>query len=455
MNFRTLTSLMRSSREDRRINTLAVIAFAVSMGVFLTVMGGFHAFLVRSQNAAQIFSDREVRLDADGYIFLASIAAALIVAPLITLSAHATRLTLRRRDRRLSILRLIGATQSQTTLLTVAESASQALAGSLVGCLLYIAAIPLVRLLVFQGVPFTFSQLWVGVPLMLAAVAVITLICVLSALFSLHRVNVTPLGVSMRASGVKVTKRRAIIGAALFLIVLIAFSMRLGKDAGYLVMGIVGAAGLGISVGVLNLVGPWVIKVWAKICVRHPRSAASLIGLRRLLDDPKRAWRSTAGVGLAIFVCSITAAAASAAGTGGQQRPSQVIASHDVGLGGMLTLGFVALLAAVSAMVTQSAMVYDQSDQYISLALEGADRKILDKARRIETVTPLLVITVISALMGLLLLSPAGAAGMKVASFLPTYLGMVTACVLLIILGGMASHIASRQVARQMVRQDD
>ena len=144
-----------------------------------------------------------------------------------------------------------------------------------------------------------------------------------------------------------------------------------------------------------------------------------------------------------------------AAGTGGQQRPSQVIASHDVGLGGMLTLGFVALLAAVSAMVTQSAMVYDQSDQYISLALEGADRKILDKARRIETVTPLLVITVISALMGLLLLSPAGAAGMKVASFLPTYLGMVTACVLLIILGGMASHIASRQVARQMVRQDD
>ena len=130
MNFRTLTSLMRSSREDRRINTLAVIAFAVSMGVFLTVMGGFHAFLVRSQDAAQIFSDREVRSDADGYIFLASIAAALIVAPLITLSAHATRLTLRRRDRRLSILRLIGATQSQTTLLTVAESASQALAGS-------------------------------------------------------------------------------------------------------------------------------------------------------------------------------------------------------------------------------------------------------------------------------------------------------------------------------------
>ena len=99
-------------------------------------------------------------------------------------------------------------------------------------------------------------------------------------------------------------------------------------------------------------------------------------------------------------------------------------------------------------------MVYDQSDQYISLALEGADRKVLDKARRIETVTPLLVITVISALMGLLLLSPA-AAGMEVASFLPTYLGMVTACVLLIILGGMASRIASRQVARQMVRQDD
>ncbi len=43
-----------------------------------------------AQNAAQIFSTVRVRSDADRYIFLASIAAALIVAPLITLSAHAT-----------------------------------------------------------------------------------------------------------------------------------------------------------------------------------------------------------------------------------------------------------------------------------------------------------------------------------------------------------------------------
>ena len=177
ISFRLANSLMRSSKDDRRINALAILAFTVSMGIFLTVIGGFHAFVIRSQEAKTLFTNPITQEMASSYIIYAGIAIALIIAPLATLSAHAARLTLRRRDRRLSTLRLAGATQAQTTLLTVMESARQALIGSLLGCLLYLTCIPLVRLIVFQGLPFSFSQLWVGFPIMIAAVVTITLIC--------------------------------------------------------------------------------------------------------------------------------------------------------------------------------------------------------------------------------------------------------------------------------------
>ena len=48
ISFRLANSLMRSSKDDRRINALAILAFTVSMGIFLTVIGGFHAFVIRS-----------------------------------------------------------------------------------------------------------------------------------------------------------------------------------------------------------------------------------------------------------------------------------------------------------------------------------------------------------------------------------------------------------------------
>ena len=87
--------------------------------------------------------------------------------------------------------------------------------------------------------------------------------------------------------------------------------------------------------------------------------------------------------------------------------------------------------------------------------MEGADRKVLDKARRVETVTPLLMVTIICTILGLLLLSTAGMQTMVSPTFLPSYLLMVAASVALVIFGGMASRIASRQVSARMVRQDD
>lgn len=458
ISFRLANSLMRSSKDDRRINALAILAFTVSMGIFLTVIGGFHAFVIRSQEAKTLFTNPITQEMASSYIIYAGIAIALIIAPLATLSAHAARLTLRRRDRRLSTLRLAGATQAQTTLLTIMESARQALIGSLLGCLLYLTCIPLVRLIVFQGLPFSFSQLWVGFPIMIAAVVAITLICMLSSLISLRKVNISPLGTSMRVGNPQMSKARIAVGAVLFAFVAFIFTRRAGGGQDMLGKVLIAVAGVSIIVGVINLIAPLFISLFAKLLVLHPINASWLIGLRRLIDDPKRAWRSSAGVGLAVFVCAI-AAAAEVTSAGGSNKPSYDQAMQiymlDIGTGGRLTLAFVSILASVSAMVTQSAMVYDQADQYLSLSMEGADRKVLDKARRVETVTPLLMVTIICTILGLLLLSTAGMQTMVSPTFLPSYLLMAAASVALVIFGGMASRIASRQVSARMVRQDD
>ncbi len=90
MNFRTLTSLMRSSTKTGASTSLPVCVRGI-YGVFLTVMGGFHAFLVRSQEMPRRYflTVSTVRCRRI-YSQQRSIAAALIVAPLITLS-HATR----------------------------------------------------------------------------------------------------------------------------------------------------------------------------------------------------------------------------------------------------------------------------------------------------------------------------------------------------------------------------
>ncbi|BAR07054.1 transporter [Scardovia inopinata] len=455
MNFRTLSWLMRSSKDDKRISLLAIIAFTVSVGVCLTVVGGFHAFWIRNANAHILFHDAETIQYTNEYILLATVALGLIIAPLATLSAQAARLTLRRRDQKLAILRLIGATQTQTTLLALADSTAQALTGSLCGCLLYVCAIPLVRLLVFQGLPFTFSQLWVGFPLMLSAVAAVTLICLMSAWISLRRVNVSPLGVSMRTRARGLSKTRLIAGILIVIIVMILFSSRFGSQIGIVAVLATIFIGFSAVVGALNLVGPWIISVWARLRVRHPRNAAHLIGLRRIIDNPKRAWRSSAGVGLAIFVCAIAAASSVMSQGMGKQSAASRIYLADIGTGGKLTLAFVALLAAVSAMVTQSAMVYDQKDHYLSLTMEGADHSMLDQARRVETVAPLLIVSLISAGCGLLILSTAGAGLMMSSGFLLSYVLMVTACLSLVIVGGLASRLASRQVTKQLVRQDD
>ena len=373
MNTFQLWSLLRkrsAGRSDPQKLTsfLAVIAFAVTTAVTLIVLGGWNAFAVRGENATG---------DEALYPALAATASALLLIPLSTLGAAAARLAMARRDERLAALRLAGATTRQVSALTLFEACSQALLGALIGVAGYFALIPIVQLVVFQQRPFSYAELllpWWALPL--AAVGVVAVAAV-SAGSSLRKVSISPLGVAARVRPSPLHWSRLVPLAVVVVAFIAAFNSG-QADTAILAAFLVGGLAL------LNLVGPLVIMLIGHIWASRAATAESLIGARRLIDNPKNAWRSVGGVGLATFIAGMAAVMA-AFGTPGDPDPYLA----DMGKGGILTLVIAAVVAAVSTGVMQAGRVIDQRNEYRTLALAGMDMKLMNKARMKETRVPL------------------------------------------------------------------
>ncbi|BDZ38455.1 hypothetical protein [Microbacterium suwonense] len=96
MNPRVLALLLRPSRDQLAVIALPAIAFALVTTLLLAVIGGAQKFWTWTD------------ADAGLYQALAAIALVLLVVPLATLGGAAARLSARRRDERLSTLRLLG-----------------------------------------------------------------------------------------------------------------------------------------------------------------------------------------------------------------------------------------------------------------------------------------------------------------------------------------------------------
>ena len=306
---------------------------------------------------------------ASTYVVLAIFACVLLVVPFAALAGSAARLAASRRDARLAALRLAGATTGQVVRLTALDAAGQALVGSLIGIIGYFAIMPLIMLLNFQNQRFTFEQLWVGSIALVAVVAGVTVLALVSALITLRRVAITPLGVMSRAAEPLPAKWRVLIFLVVVAAAYLVFSnptMLTGLGDAMIYAVVIGFFFLVFAV--VNLVGAWVVAARARVKARHPKDAATMIAMRRILDNPKRAWRNVSGVALAVFVAGITSIcgylSTSAWTSGGAVPPADdpgVTMMRDIGTGGLLTLGFAAVLAAVSCGVMQAGSVYDQA----------------------------------------------------------------------------------------------
>ncbi|MFI6815847.1 FtsX-like permease family protein [Nonomuraea sp. NPDC050328] len=231
--------------------------------------------------------------DAIGYRILALIAGVLMVVPLLVFGGAAARLTVARRDQRLAALRLVGATPAQVAGMTVAEAMLVALAGALAGTVLYGLAAPLLTRIEIGGGPWYTADLWPPVWIVAVALAGVPVLVGLSAVAGLRRVVVSPLGVAKRETppGLRFVRVLVLLAA------LIAVPV-LSRQAGVAVI----AGALGLAFLSLNLVGPWVVAVIGRVTAARARRPGTLLAGRRLVDDPRSAWRTVSGVALTGFV---------------------------------------------------------------------------------------------------------------------------------------------------------
>ncbi|MDF2807597.1 MAG: hypothetical protein K0S43_2543, partial [Cellulosimicrobium sp.] len=354
---------------------------------------------------------------ATQYPLLAGVASLLLLIPRVTLGAAAARLAVARRDARLAALRLAGATTGQVTTLTALDAAAQAVIGALVGLLGYGALLPLVAQLRFQGRTFDLGELWVGIPALLGAVVLVVAVALVSALVSLRRVAITPLGVAARVTPPGLKAVRLLSMGVAFVALIVATNLSFGSVFVALIVATnlsFGSVAVVLTVltvillvgfATVNVVGPFVIWLVGKMTAGSALRVPTLLAGRRIVDNPKTAWRSVGGVALATFIAGLTSIFA-LLDPGLGADPDEVQYLTDMKTGGFLTLAIAGVLAAVSTGVMQAGRVIDQRNEYRTLVLSGTDLRTLDQARFRETLVPLVVSVGVSTFAALLFMVP-------------------------------------------------
>ncbi|SFJ68046.1 FtsX-like permease family protein [Cellulomonas sp. KH9] len=430
--------LQRAGGRDGRTTTaLAATAFTVSTALTLSVVGALTGFVER---AAHPVTELE-REAGSFYVVLAVTATILLVVPLLTLGGAAARLGVARRDARLAALRLLGATPREVVGLALVETALQGLAGAVAGTALYGALLPVWTQVPFQGRAFTAGELWVGVPVVLAAWVAVPLLAAVSGAVSLRRVVVSPLGVAQRTTRPGLRAVRvvvAVVAVGAFMVV-----SAVGQMAAAVLITVL-LTGLALAFLTMNAVGPWVLGVLGRLQLRWARTPAQLLAARRLLDDPRAVWRVVGGLGLASFVAGCLAVVPVLAGGGGD--PVGDVVARDLLTGALLTLGITFLLAAASAGIAQAAAVLDRRRELALARLAGVPGELFDQVRRREVLVPLLVVSVGSAVAALVMFFPLfGLAAVTAPSGILLLVGCLG--------GGVAMVLAATEASRPLLRR--
>src|SRR5579863_1166782 len=261
--------------------------------------------------------------------FILVVGAVALVLPILILIATASRLSATRREQRFAAMRLIGATPLQVSAISAVESVIAAIAGVVVGFLFFFAVRPLLYHVSFTGAPFAHGDLslsWTNIAIVAIGVPLAALV---SARLALRNVQASPLGVSRQVTPhpPRITRLIPLVAG----IAELAYFDAKGKP------GNVGGQLLELFVGFLLLVvglvlaGPWFTTAGSRLMVKRAGRPATLIAGRRLLDNPKAAFRFISGLVIALFVTSalfgaLSSIAADAGSRGGEAAGQATLA---------------------------------------------------------------------------------------------------------------------------------
>ena len=234
--------------------------------------------------------------------FVLAVGAVALLLPVLILIATASRLSAARREERFAAMRLVGGTPRQISVVSAVEATVAAVAGVAAGFALFFAFRPLLYRVPFTGAPLAAGDLslqWVDI--VLAAVGV-PFAAVVSSRLALRRVQISPLGVQRRASSRPPRMVRVVpLLAGIALLAYFDAAGKPGAVGGQLLELLVGFV---LLVGGLVLAGPWFTTAGSRLMTARASRPAMLIAGRRLLDNPKAAFRFISGLVIALFVAS-------------------------------------------------------------------------------------------------------------------------------------------------------
>lgn len=390
--------LARPGRHGFATIALPGTAFAIVTALLLTVLGGAQTFWSWTDDLAVT------------YQALAVVALVLLVVPLASLGGAAARLSARRRDDRLATLRLLGATPATVSALAVIEAGVLALAGAVIGVALYAALTPVLALIPFRGQALGFDGVWLGTSIALVPLAV-TALAVVSAVLGLRRVVISPLGVRTKQEAPRMHWARIVIGVAVVVLAFGAMALLQVAPSVLVILGMLAAA-FGGTIAVLNLMGPWILRLVASAQARRAKTPARLIAARTVLESPKAAWRQISGVAMTSFMAVFAGSGVavldvmSAGAGGGDGDRDSMLLIEDIRTGILITVVGSFLMVACSVGVNQAAGVLDRRDLYRSLDMLGMPVSTMDAARRRAVMSPLRITAIGSAVTAAIVMLP-------------------------------------------------
>ncbi|MDN5905320.1 MAG: permease [Micrococcaceae bacterium] len=340
------------------------------------------------------------------YLVLAGLAVALLVVPLAVLGAAAARLSARSHDQRLATVRLLGGTPALAAAVTVIESAAVALAGVLIGVVLYLLGAPLVGLLHFRGQAIGAAMFMPVGAIALLALAVVA-VGVVSAVVGLRRLNVSPLGVRTRAAAPGARWIRALIAGVVIVTAFTALQfLSAFRDFALMIAVLIGA--FAAVLAVLNIVGPWAVRLLAGHSLTRAQTPERLLAARMILESPAAAWRQVSAVAMTSFVAVLggSGAALMKASVTEESAAGDRALAQDILTGVVVTVLVSFIGVCCSAVINQCAQTLDRRELYVNLGRLGMDAATMDRARVRAVMGPLLWVCLGSALIAGILLLP-------------------------------------------------
>jgi hypothetical protein len=343
----------------------------------------------------------------------------LIAVPILVLAGQSIRFGSPARDRRLSAVRMAGATPHQAVSVATAETGLSALLGSLTGLGVFF----LLRWAFDRPGPDGQLPLPTDVlPAVWAIVAILLLVPALAALagaLTLRKVIITPLGVvrKVREHKPSVVPGVLIIAGIFAPLVIKPLGLWMVRSAGLkdlapdLIPAGIGLIVLGAIFGVVLGTG-WIAYTAGRLLQRYGRRPAMLLAGRQLMADPWSGSRTFAAmlaaliVGAGVYGYRATLASQFLA-EARAARLMGVVESRDVGFY-LDTIGLIILavdlalvVAAGGILIALAEGIVTRRRSYAALVATGVPRRTLGEAIAWQTLAPLIPATLVALVVGI------------------------------------------------------